>query len=69
MSTLQERAKLRPYHHCYLQSLYSSLHVTLYSVIDLTYLCTGKSGHPVQTTKHFGSKNQIIDSFCIPSYD
>lgn len=41
----------------------------LYSVIDLIYLFTGKFGHPTQTINHFGSKDKIVDYFCIPSYD
>ena len=41
----------------------------LYSVIDLTYFFTGKSGHLIQTIKHIGSKDLIMDSCSSPSYD
>lgn len=39
------------------------------SVIDLIYFFTGMSGLLVQTIKHIGSKDLIVDSFCISSYD
>lgn len=41
----------------------------LYSVTYLAYFFTGKSGQLIQAIKHSGSKAQIIDSFCIASYD
>lgn len=40
------------------------------SVIDLIhFFFTGMSGLLIQTIKHIGSKDLIVDSFCISSYD